>query len=70
MIAQKFSQFEIGQPFYLSYNDGSYCIYKKTSKSTAEIVCVEAKNNLISCLNVGTIITNINPNEIFGKILK
>jgi cobalamin biosynthesis Co2+ chelatase CbiK len=71
MYSQKFSQFEIGQPLLMSYNDGSFYILQKVSKSKAKVICIDKKENpIFRDLEVGITITKISANSIYGKILK
>ena len=71
MYSQKFSQFEIGQPLLMSYNDGSFYILQKVSKSEAKVICIDKKENpILRDLEVGTTITKIHANSTYGKILK
>lgn len=71
MYSQKFSQFEIGQPLLMSYNDGSFYILQKVSKSEAKVICIDKKENpIFRDLEVGITITKIPANSTYGKILK
>jgi len=70
MYSQKFSQFEIGQPLLMSYNDGSFYILQKKSKSSCVIVCLDKKENpILKDFEVGMVLNKIPANSFFGKIL-
>ena len=71
MYSQKFSRFEIGNPMLMSYNDGSFYILQKISKSQAKVICIDKKQNpIFKNLEVGVTITNISSNSYYGKIIK
>lgn len=71
MYSQKFSQFEIGQPLLMSYNDGSFYILQKVSKSEAKVIFIDKKENpIFRDLEAGITITKIPANSTYGKILK
>lgn len=68
-MTKKFHEFEILEPFYVSYSDGSFCIFQKITLSAAKVVCIKTSKDLpISDFTVGSTIL-FNTNEIYGKIL-
>ena len=70
MQNQKFSDFKIGQPLLIYYNDSSFYILQKITKSQAKVICVDKRENpILEGIQVGIIITNIPANKTYGVIL-